>query len=691
MPAEPATPPVPPTGSGPAAGSGQPGAPATGAVPATGAAPATGAVSISGAAPVSGAALVDRVAAAAAAFTNDDEQFDAAALTDRDDDDKPPDAEVSIDPDDEPFDAEAHFDPDDDDEPPDAEAYFSPLSGPPEGDDAWLAQVASPVADEYLDSLKPPAGPREVLAAGFTHSDHEPGARGWAAGGPLDIMEPGPVLAGFADDAVSDGMAALNDDELIGLMCAARRLASRAASIELAAVAGLNGRREADAEASGDRRQAEHVADELAVALTLTCRAADKLLGLATGVTRLPAVTAALAAGQIDLSKAGIYALELAELGDEPAAAIAAITIADAARMTTAELGDVLRRLVLAHDPDAARKQRKKAQKDARVETWAENRGTAALAGRDLPPADVLAADKRIDAAARQLKKAGAAGTLEQLRAKVFIALLTSRPLYTLLPGNDGGWDDDVGRSGAGRQGGGQASGGDGEDDPGSGDRGGGTRRPGPGPGPGTGPSSGVPGTGTGATTSPGLAGSVNLTIPLSTWLGLTGQPGEAAGHGPLDADTSRDVAGRIAAHPAGRWCLTITDSSGRAIGHGCAPARAGPPPPGTGPPGSTRPVGSLRPDGSMRPADDAWLPGPGCARWLAGLKISWLEIQDCGHARETFAYQPPASLRHLIKTRHRTCSFPGCRRPARWCDDDHTIAFGQGGRTCECNLSPAR
>jgi hypothetical protein len=38
-----------------------------------------------------------------------------------------------------------------------------------------------------------PAPPvREVLAAGFTHGDHEADARGFAAGGPLDQLEPGP-------------------------------------------------------------------------------------------------------------------------------------------------------------------------------------------------------------------------------------------------------------------------------------------------------------------------------------------------------------------------------------------------------------------------------------------------------------------------------------------------------------------
>ena len=56
------------------------------------------------------------------------------------------------------------------------------------------------------------------------------------------------------------------------------------------------------------------------------------------------------------------------------------------------------------------------------------------MAGRDLPPAGVLAADKHLDADARALKAAGAPGTLAQLRAAVFLARLNGQPLHTLLP-----------------------------------------------------------------------------------------------------------------------------------------------------------------------------------------------------------------------------------------------------------------
>src|SRR6266567_353306 len=454
MQGEPVIPPIEPAGSPGAVPSGspvsRPAAPAPQAGPASpaGSAPAAAACAAPGAGPGPGAgpALVPaaghgpaaarptvpvRACAAPAPATPTVADVDG---------DEPPGAAASADPGDdgEPSGgaAPAPADAEDDGEPFDAVAYFNPFFGLPEGADAWLARVASPVADAYLAGRQPPPGAREVLAAGFTHKDHEPGARGFAAGGPLDVMEPGPVLAGFAGDA-GGGLNALSDDELVGLMGAARRLASRAAGIELAAVAGLDARRAAHARAVSDWRQAEHVADEVAVALTLTCRAAGKLLDLAGGVTRLPAVTAALAAGRVDLPKANVYVRELAGLGGRPAAAIAAVTIADAAALTTSELGEVLRRAVLAHDPAAARKRRDKAQKDARVETWAEQRGTAALAGRDLPPAAVLAADAHIDGLARELKAAGAPGTLEQLRARVFLALLTSQPLYTLLPGHD--------------------------------------------------------------------------------------------------------------------------------------------------------------------------------------------------------------------------------------------------------------
>jgi hypothetical protein len=148
--------------------------------------------------------------------------------------------------------------------------------------------------------------------------------------------------------------------------------------------------------------------------------------------------------------------------------------------------------------------------------------------------------------------------------------------------------------------------------------------------------------------------------MPVSTWLGQSDAPGQAASLGPLDAYASRDLAAALAASTQTRWCLTLTAPDGRALGHGCARASPGPGP-----------------------------PPPGSADWLRSVKISWLECGECTHQRQSSGYRPSASLRHLIKIRHRTCAFPGCRRQAYRCDDDHTLAHDQGGRTCECNLAP--
>jgi hypothetical protein len=65
------------------------------------------------------------------------------------------------------------------------------------------------------------------------------------------------------------------------------------------------------------------------------------------------------------------------------------------------------------------------------VELWREDAGTAAVCGRDLPPADALAADQRITAYARDLRAAGVDGTMDQLRARAF---LDFHPRRQLLP-----------------------------------------------------------------------------------------------------------------------------------------------------------------------------------------------------------------------------------------------------------------
>ena len=97
-------------------------------------------------------------------------------------------------------------------------------------------------------------------------------------------------------------------------------------------------------------------------------------------------------------------------------------------------------------DPGAARRRREEAQRGARVECWTNPEGTATLTGRWLPPAEVLAADKRLCQVAAWWKKqiraawrhADPGGELPRpehgtdlLRARAYLALLLGQPVDT--------------------------------------------------------------------------------------------------------------------------------------------------------------------------------------------------------------------------------------------------------------------
>jgi hypothetical protein len=543
-----------------------------------------------------------------------------------------------------------------------------------------------------------------TIGPGAPAEDKGAGVRsGFAHDGAADAMPPGPWLAELADRTWQDGLSRLDDDELTGLLRAWQRLGARAAAGLLAAASELVARREAEGRATGEWRPFEHVDDEITAALTLTRPSAARLLGLATALDRLPLTRASLAAGHLDERRAAVIADELIGLDDDHAAAVEALVIEKAATQTTGQLRPAVRRAVIAADPSAAKRRKEEALKDARVETSTEHSGTASMAGRDLPPAEVLAADRNLTALAREMKKAGIAGTMDLLRARAYLHLLSGQPAETLLvppapvtstrgPGAPGPGSPGPGATGtsgpdapdpghpadnapAGRP----AN--DGARDPrDSTSRDSTSRDSTSGPGA-TGP--GGPGLGLGPLT---LHGTVNLTMPLVTWLGWSQAPGQVPGFGALDADDSRAIATMLATDPATQWCVTLTDPAGRPVAHGCA--KNGPPPPGKsrprmgpGPdagPGAGPGLGSLAGPGP-----------PGDLEWVRAVTITALERGTCTHPRETAAYQPGAALRHIIQIRQATCSYPGCRRAASGCDLDHTVPYDEGGRSCECNIGP--
>jgi hypothetical protein len=560
------------------------------------------------------------------------------------------------------------------DEPPDLSETPWWLSDDFYGSDAaeqasWLASLPADIRAAHENG--PWDGTGEVFAAGFLHHDpgDGPAGPGFVAGGWADTAAPGPALAAAADDAATR-RAQLGESELIGLLCGWQRLTAWTQAGQADCLTTLVRRRKQQSVELSRPDLAAHVDDETAAALALTGRAASRLLDVAIGLARLPAVDAELTAGRIDWAKACLFIDMLAGLPDEAANDIAGLVLAaaDLTRKTTGQLRAALTRAILAYDPDAAQRRREQARKDASVQAWAEPSGNAALAGRELSPADVIHADAQLTADAHWLAKCGLPGSIDELRALAYTARLTGRHLHTLLPAASETTPSTD----------------DADDDHGAANRGdsacAGTSYTGPGRGESA-------STGHGSTASPDprspdssadgwleggpLGGTINLTMPLAAWAGLSDAPGELAGYGPADAATCRDLATRTG--PASRWCLTLTDSSGRAVAHACASHPPGPPRPGS--------------PGCKGPADPA---GP-VVRWATELarKMQFLETGPCTHARQSAAYRPPPSLAHLLRIRQRTCSYPGCRRPARRCDLDHVLAYDRGGATCECNLTP--
>ena len=199
--------------------------------------------------------------------------------------------------------------------------------------------------------------------------------------------------------------------------------------------------------------------------------------------------------------KAEIIAGATVLLEDDEARAAEAEVLDRAARLTPAGLRAAIARAVIKAAPEKARERRETAAKNARVERWLQDTGNAALMGCELPPAEALAADEQITARAKELRKAGLEGDMDQLRARAYLDLLL-------------GTDSRPRRGGAG------------------------TAAPPPAPA--------------------GFAARITLTAPLATLAGLADRPGELAGLGPVDPWLARDLAAAAAANPRTTWCLTV-------------------------------------------------------------------------------------------------------------------------------------
>jgi hypothetical protein len=492
-------------------------------------------------------------------------------------------------------------------------------------------------------------------------------ASGFASGMPLDTAAGCASLGLFAEEAAGDDdrYRGASDDELAGVICGWDRDQAHAAARKYAAIAQFICRRPApgcalEGPAEMPAAWDEFAPVELAAILGESRWAADQLLDVAYDLeVKLPGTKAAFRDGIISEAKAGIIARATTVLDPEEARAAEALVLGRAGTLTPAGLAAAITRAVMQVAPEKAKKRREQAAKEARLERWAEASGNAGLAGRELPPAQVLAADQRVNWWAKQLRQAGVEGSMDELRARAYLDILLNRD--SRLAAQD---DDHGGAEGA-----------DGA----------------------CWPEPTIPGDPDGGNVIPaGFAGKINLTVPGATLLYLADRPGEISGIGPVDPDLARDLARAAAANPKTTWCVTVTDTNGHAVGHGCArpdrQARRGKPG-GHDPPGATSaPRFTFTPDSRAGPAD-----GYGTWRLSTGIpgrpdliiSIGPITTDPCDHRHQARGHDPGVTLRHLTQIRNATCTGPGCRRPSAQCDFEHNVPYEAGGRSCLCNADP--
>ena len=266
-------------------------------------------------------------------------------------------------------------------------------------------------------------GPGQPGSARVFPGESASSAASFGPGMPLDVLPGCAALAVAADAAAGadGGFAGVSEAELVGVLCAWDRVEAHAAGRKLAVSAELARRNPAPPDA-------EFTADQVAYALGESRGRAGDLIDLAQTLhTRLPGTAAALDDGTVSRYKAEIIARATALLDDAEARAAEQEVLDRAARLTPGGLRAAIAHAVMEVAPEKAKERREAAAKDARVERWAEDSGNAALMGCELPPDEVLAADQRITAWAKELKKSGLEGDMDVLRARAFLDLLLGK------------------------------------------------------------------------------------------------------------------------------------------------------------------------------------------------------------------------------------------------------------------------
>jgi hypothetical protein len=537
---------------------------------------------------------------------------------------------------------------------------------------AWLAWAD----DDYFDgpgeltALRPPAeaGPgswADVGRAGGAGCDAAPatatfGPAPFGPGGSAESLLPGPSLGTLVEQAVRDDLAEMPDDEVLGVVAAARRLRRRAEWLELRATREFAHRRwEAGMPPARDKHgrwrfsnsAAEHAADEIAFHLTDNRAAAQDRMDLSLALRdRLPAMDALVAAGKSDERRCQAVHDITGGLSDDHARRVDAALAPDAPGLGYDALRRRAAKLATSLDPESERERKRRATaKKARVEKFIERSGNYAFGGRELPVQEALAGEAYIRGLAAYLRAHGVKVSQRAAELMCYLDLTQGRDPRDRIPPGDGEAEgDDDGGGGAG-------------------------------PWPFSPPGPGKPG---GRAPFPA---SINLLVPVGTLLGWSTMPGEA-GRDIIDPTALRDLVRAASHHPATRWCVTITGDDRTAIAHGCARGQH----PWDGkpaPPQAARVTELLARLGvTLAPIAEPSTGQPSTGQPSAANPSA--ASQGAGGQPAEPGYRPSRQLQHLIRARNATCPAPGCGASSHHCDIDHTIPWPDGP-TAEGNLGP--
>ncbi len=306
---------------------------------------------------------------------------------------------------------------------------------------------------------------------------------GFAGGGQWDDCPPSAALAVAAEAASGPEWrcAGASRDEMFGLLRQWQALESRAAAGKLAVLRALI--REDDQPLPGGGYHGDlpdgwtkSLAHEVALALSMPAVSADRLLWLAWDLEgRLPGVGGLLAAGKLTAAKAKAVGEALQQLPDEDAAAAEALILPELPGKTYGQVVKLAVHAAVTVDPDSAARRREDAERNrSRVEMFREQSGAAALAGRELPTDQALAANANVCGRAVEYQESGAFpdGTrMDQYRVAAFLDLLNGvsadeRIAAGLLPGTGPAGEPSASEAPPGEQSAGKPADGDSGGDP---------------------------------------------------------------------------------------------------------------------------------------------------------------------------------------------------------------------------------